>query len=76
MMTSSFCYQIKTIGYGEYLPVNGRDKGVFVGQLQRVNDAENFGRVTASASGVVDDSADDLFGVDEEHSSDSQCHTL
>jgi len=49
---------------------------MFVGQLQRVNDAEDFGRITAGAGGVVNDGADDLFGVDEENSTNGQRHTL
>jgi hypothetical protein len=61
---------------GEYLPVNGGDEVVLVGQLQGVNDTEDFSRVTASTGGVVDNCANDFLGVDEEYSSDSQCHAL
>ena len=49
---------------------------MFVGQLQGVNDTKDFGRVAASTGGVVDNCANDLLGVDEEYSSDSQCHAL
>lgn len=49
---------------------------MFVGQLQGVNDTEDFSRVTAGAGGVVDNCANDLLRVDEEYSSDSQCHAL
>jgi hypothetical protein len=58
------------------LPINGGDEAVFVGQLQRLNDTEDFGRVTAGTGGVVDDGADDLLGVNEEDRADGQCHTL
>ena len=44
--------------------------------MQGINDTEDFGRIAASAGGIVDDGADDFFGVDEENSADRQCHTL
>ena len=61
---------------GDYLPVNGGDERVLVIQLKRVNDTEDFLRVTAGAGGVVDDCADDLLGIDEEDGSDGQGHAL
>jgi len=61
---------------GDYLPVNGGDERVLVVQLKRVNDTEDFLRVTAGAGGVVDDCADDLLGIDEEDGSDGQGHAL
>jgi hypothetical protein len=60
----------------DYLPVNGGDEGVFVSQLKRVNDTEDFLRVTTGTGGVIDDCADDLLGIDEEDGSDSQGHAL
>jgi hypothetical protein len=44
--------------------------------LKRVNDTEDFLRVTTSTGGVIDDCADDLLGIDEEDGSDSQSHAL
>ena len=61
---------------GDYLSVNGGDERVLVIQLKRVNDTEDFLRVTAGAGGVVDDCADDLLGIDEEDGSDGQGHAL
>jgi hypothetical protein len=49
---------------------------MFVRELERVNDTEDFLRVTTGAGGVVDDGADDFLGIDEEDGSDSQCHSL
>ena len=49
---------------------------MFVGQLERVNDTEDFLGITTSTGGVVDDCADDLLGIDEEDGSDGQCHSL
>jgi hypothetical protein len=47
-----------------------------VGQLQRINDPENFSRIAACASGVVNNGANNFLGIDEEYCADGQCHTL
>jgi len=54
----------------DYLPVNGSDEGVLVSQLQRVNDSEDFLRITTGGSGIIDDGADLLLGINEEDGAD------
>jgi hypothetical protein len=44
--------------------------------LQRVDDTEDFIRVTSGTGGVVDDGSDNFLGIDEENCADSQSHTL
>jgi len=59
-----------------YLPINWSDKVVLVGQLQGIDDTKDFFRVTTGGSRVIDDSTDDLLGIDEENGADGQCHAL
>lgn len=58
------------------LPVDGSDQVVLVGQLQRVDDTDEFGGETTGAGRVIDDGADDLLGINEEDGADGQGHAL
>lgn len=49
---------------------------MFVSQLQRINDTENFLRISASRSGIIDNGADNLLGVDEENGANGKRHAL
>ena len=39
-------------------------------QLQRINNTKNFGGIPPGASRVINDGANDLFGVNEEDGAD------
>jgi hypothetical protein len=44
--------------------------------LDRINDAKKFLRITSSGRRIINNSANDLFGVDEEDGTDGQGHPL
>lgn len=71
-----FWLEIRQNIYGLHLPVNRGDEIIFVSQLQRIDDAEDFSRVATGTGGVVDDCANGFLWVDEEYGTNSQCHTL
>lgn len=57
-------------------PVDGGGDTVGITGLQRVDNAENLGGVTASRGRVGEDETDGLLWVDDEDGSDSECDTL
>lgn len=49
---------------------------MLVASLERVDNAQNLGGVTASAGGVREDGADGLLGVDDKDGADSESNAL
>jgi len=49
---------------------------VLVASLERVDDSENLGRVTAGRGRIGQDSADLLAGVDDEYGADGEGDSL
>ena len=58
------------------LPIDWSSDLVLVARLERIDDAEDFGRVAASASGVGEDGADRLLWINHEHAADGECDSL
>lgn len=58
------------------LPVTGSGDLVLVAQLERVDDAQDFIKVTAGGCGVCDNQADSLLGINDEDRSNSERNTL
>ena len=71
-----FRLPLEKVSQGTDLPVNRCDETVFIRQLQRINDTENFLRISAGGSRIVNDGADNFFRIDEEDRSDGKCHSL
>ena len=57
-------------------PVDRGGDAVLVASLERVDNAQNLGGVTASAGGVREDGADGLLGVDDEDRADGESNAL
>ena len=57
-------------------PVDGGGDTVLVAGLERVDDAEHFGRVAARRRRVREDETDGLLGVDDEHRADGEGDAL
>jgi hypothetical protein len=53
-------------------PVDGCSDLVLVSRLQRIHDAKDLGRVAARGSGIGENSADGLLGVDDEDGADGE----
>ena len=73
-----FCRQ-KSLRNRKTLTGNPVDRGgdaVLVASLERVDNAQNLGGVTASAGRVREDGADGLLGVDDEDGADGESNAL
>lgn len=57
-------------------PVDGGGNLVLVARLQRVDDAQDLGRVATGGSRVGQDGADGLLGVDDEDGADGEGDAL
>ena len=57
-------------------PVDRSGDAVLVAGLERVDNAQNLGGVTASAGRVREDGADGLLGVDDEDRADGESNAL
>lgn len=57
-------------------PVDRGGDAVLVTSLERVDNAQNLGGVTASAGRVREDGADGLLGVDDEDRADGESNAL
>jgi len=57
-------------------PVDRGSDTVLVTSLKRVDYPENLGGVTAGGSGVREDKANGLLGVDDENGTDGECNAL
>ena len=57
-------------------PVDRGGDAVLVASLERVDNAQNLGGVTASAGRVREDGADGLLGVDDEDRADGESSAL
>lgn len=57
-------------------PVDRGSDLVLVTRLERVDDAQNLGGITASRGGVGEDEADGLLGVDDEDRANGKGNAL
>ena len=57
-------------------PVDWGGDAVLVAGLERVDNTEDFGGVTAGGGGVGEDEADGLLGVDDEDRADGERNAL
>jgi hypothetical protein len=57
-------------------PVDGGGDTMLVASLEGVDHAKNLSGVAASGSGVGEDEADGLLGVNDEDGADGECNAL